>query len=425
MQIKRFLSMVFCLLFFVSVIAGCGNSGDSSAAGGGEKEVHLKIFINQPRFREQYEKYFNQFAQKYEQEHHVKVTYDLEMPDENTSSQILKTRLAAKEDLDIFSVHAVNDIPMYYKAGYLEDLSDQPFVAKLLDGIKPMVTIDNKVVAVPLESVAWGYLYNKKMFAELGIKPAMTLTEMRQNVEKIKAAGKTPFLITYKENWIPQLFLPLTVGGYTSTSNKDFIAKMNQGKGSFKEIAGMFDIIDLVNANGTEKGMDMGGDMGCAEFAKGDTAMWIQGPWFAESILKANKNFEFGVAPLPVNDDPNATRINLTTSTSLAISKYSKHKEVAKALLNYILDDQDSNTFYQSLKFNPVAKIHTFKTYPWVEEAMEYVKQGKVVQDPQMPKAVKDESGKELQSYYLKQVTKDDVMQALDNAWAVSNRINK
>jgi raffinose/stachyose/melibiose transport system substrate-binding protein len=236
----------------------------------------------------------------------------------------------------------------------------------------------------------------------------------------LKAAKVTPFLLTYKDAWIDQLFLPLTFGAFSNTSNKGLLDKMNKGTGSFKEISGMFDIIDLVNANGTSKGMDIGGDDGCAEFAQGKAAMWVQGPWYAESIKAVNKEIDFGVAPLPVNDDPNATMINLSVSTTLVLSKYSKNKDVSKALLNYMLDDNDSNAFYQSMSFNPVAKNHTFTPYPWVQDAMAYVKQNKSYQDPVIPQAVKDESGKILQSYYLKSVTKDDVIKDLDKTWVDS-----
>ena len=84
---------------------------------------------------------------------------------------------------------------------------------KLLDSVKPSVTdASGKVVAVPLETLSWGYLYNKDIFKEQGLEVPTTLTEMKAVVEKLKAAGITPFELSYKEAWVPQLFLPLTVG---------------------------------------------------------------------------------------------------------------------------------------------------------------------------------------------------------------------
>ncbi|NEU24826.1 extracellular solute-binding protein [Paenibacillus polymyxa] len=412
-----------------TLLAGCGansSGSDSSGSGGDGKTVNLKMFIAQPRLKEHYDKYINAFIAKEKKDKNIDVTVQLEMPPADNAAQILKTRLASNDAPDVFALHAVNEIPPFYKAGYLEDLSGQPFVSKLMDSVKPSVTTkDGKVVAVPLETISWGYLYNKKIFKDLDLKPPGTLTEMKAVVEKLKANHVTPFLLSYKESWIPQLFVPLTAGAMMNTQNKDFIERMNQGKGSFSEMKSMFDIIDLVNSNGTDKALEIGGDDGSAAFASGKAAMWIQGPWFAETILKSDPKMDFGVAPLPINDDPNATLINLSTSTSLAVSSSSKNKEVALDFVNYVLDDKDSSAFYEALKFNPISKVHTFKSYPWVNDATEYVKAGKSYQDPSIPQAVKDEAGKSLQSYYAGQLSQDDVIKALDKAWKSYNKVNK
>jgi raffinose/stachyose/melibiose transport system substrate-binding protein len=417
------------LIMLGSTIA-CSSGGDTGSGAGAQdgkaaaapKKVELKIFLGGlDRFRDQFDKYFAQFAEKEKKEKNIEVSINSEYPGADNASQILKTRLATGDVPDIFAVHAVNEIPDFYKAGYLADLSSQPFASKLTDGIKPIVTIDNKVVAVPMESLEWGYLYNKKIFNDLGLKPPTTLTEMKAVVQKLNENKIKPFLLSYKESWIPQLFLPLTVGGLVNTSHKDFIDKMNKDQGSFSEIKEMFDIIDLVNANGTDRAFEIGNDDGAAEFATGKAAMWVQGPWDADSILKVNDKFDFGVAPLPINDDPKATMINVSVSTSLAMSPNSKNKEVALDLLNYILDDQDSNGLYQSLKFNPVSKNHTFKPYPWVEEASSYANKGQAYKDPSIPAAVKDEVGKALQAYYNKKMSKDDVIKDLDKTWKDAN----
>jgi raffinose/stachyose/melibiose transport system substrate-binding protein len=108
----------------------------------------------------------------------------------------------------------------------------------------------------------------------------------------------------------------------------------------------------------------------------------------------------------------------LSTSTSLAVSPTSKNKEVAFDLLNYILDAKDSSALFQELKFNPVSKVHTYKSYPWIDEAMTYVSQGKAYQDLSLPNGVTDEQAKLLQSYYAKQVKKEDIIKSLDKKWA-------
>lgn len=430
---KKIVKGLLVTMLATTLLAGCGSktnnagSTDGAASGGGEaKSVKLKMFIAQPRFKEHYDKYIADFVAKEKAEKNIDVSVQLEMPTADNAAQILKTRLASNDAPDIFALHAINEIPSYYKAGYLEDLSDQPFVGKLLDSVKPSVTTtDGKVVAVPLETLSWGYLYNKKIFTDLGITPPKTLTEMKAVVEKLKANKVTPFVLSYKEAWIPQLVLPLAAGALINTEDADFIERMNKDEGSFTELKAMFDIFDLINANGTEKATEVGGDDGAAAFAAGKGAMWLQGPWYAETILKSNPDLDFGVAPLPINDNPDATLINLSASTSLAVSKSTKNKEVALDFINYILDDTASNAFFQALKFNPISTVHTYESYPWVNDATAYVKEGKSYQDPAIPQSVKDEVGKGLQAYYAGQLSQDDVLKALDKAWKSYNKVNK
>lgn len=165
-----------------ALLAGCGgngggnadssNTGSADAGSGKPRSVTLRLFVEGPRFKEYFDKYIEQFKAKQLAEKNIEVNVQLEMPPTENAAQILKTRLASNDAPDVFSLHAINNISQYNKAGYLMDLSDQPFVDKLLDSVKPAVTNEEgKVVAVPLETLSWGYLYNKKIFSEQGITP--------------------------------------------------------------------------------------------------------------------------------------------------------------------------------------------------------------------------------------------------------------
>jgi raffinose/stachyose/melibiose transport system substrate-binding protein len=424
---RKALPLLLILILVIGLIAGCNTKETASNESGAktEKNVELKVFIGQPRFKQQYETYLDQFVAKEKKEKGINVEIKLELPSVNQAAQLLKTRMASGDSPDVFALHAINDIPIYDKAGYLEDLSNEPFADKVFETIKPSITSNGKVVAVPLETLQWGYLYNKKIFKDLNLNLPQTYSEMEQVVKTLKEKNITPFLLSYKDAYIPQLFLPLTVGAAQEKDNPDFIKEMNEGKGSFSALKDMFKMMDLSNANGTNRAFEIGQDQGASDFANGKAAMWIQGPWMADSIIKANKDFEFGVAPLPMYEDAATTQIDLSTSTSLAVSKMSKNKEVAKDLINYILDDKDSSEFYKSLGFNAVASVHKFEPYPWLAESAEYVSQGKAYQDPPIPIAVKDESQKLLQSYFAGDASKEDVIKGLDRAWDQFNKNNK
>lgn len=428
---RKVISLILAISMLVTLAAGCGKKeaaptvSESTATASKAVETtvpeavkaDLKVFMTLSRFKDQFDKYFEQFKAKEKAEKNIDVTINLEMPNADQAEQILKARCASNDAPDLFNIHA-NNIPTYFDPGYMADLSDQPFVSNLYENIKSIVTYNGKVVALPMESTSWGYLYNQKIFSDLGITPPQTIDEMKAVCEKLKANNIKPFLLAFQESWIPQLMMALSLGGTVNSQHPDFVDKMNKGEGSYKDVEGVFDIIDVIMQNGTDKPFEVGNDAGSADFANGKAAMWVQGSWNAEAILKANKDMQIGVAPLPVSNDPKGAMINLSVSTTMALSATTKNKEAASDLLNYILDPEDSSALFEQLKFNPVASFHKYSTFPWVDEASKYVSEGKAYKDLTLPQAVTDETAKMLQSYYAKQVTKEDIIKALDKAWA-------
>jgi raffinose/stachyose/melibiose transport system substrate-binding protein len=89
------------------------------------------------------------------------------------------------------------------------DLTDEPFQANIIDSFKPVVTAtDGRIYGVPEEAaMGGGILYNKKIYAELGLSIPKTWAEFMANNEKIKAAGKTAVIQTFGDTWTSQLFV--------------------------------------------------------------------------------------------------------------------------------------------------------------------------------------------------------------------------
>ncbi len=412
------LFILMSVLVSVFVITGCENNEDDL------REVELDVFMSFPRFQEQFEDYFELFEQKMLEEENIIVKINLEMPSSDTAQQLLQARLSSDDAPDVYTLHAIADIPDYYEAGYLADLSDAEFTNSVYDSVLESVTYDGKIVALPLESLAWGYLYNKDIFAQYNLTPPQTLSEMEEVVNTLNANDQTPFLLAFQESWIPQLLMALSLGGMINSEEPNFIENMNSGTGSYADIDEVFGIIDLIMENGTERAFETGGAAGSADFANGEAAMWVQGPWMSGSILDVNPDMNIGLAPLPVTNNPDTTMINLSTSTSLGVSPTSENKDIAIKLVNFILDAEHSSDLFAELKFNPLSSVHTYDTFPWVDEAMAYVAQGKAYLEKGLPNGVTDETALMLQEYYLGDKTKQQVIDAIDAAWqsAIDNQ---
>jgi raffinose/stachyose/melibiose transport system substrate-binding protein len=432
-EMKKFLAIALALCVVFSLTACGGNApapSKSPVASSGNptpaapREAELTIMMSFPQYMDQWETYCRQFEEKMLKEENIKVKVNLEMPSSDQYESILQARLTGDDAPDLYTLHA-NNIGTYYKAGNLTDLSNEPLADKIYVDVKKTVTAEGKLVAVPLESMAWGVLYNKDIFDECGLQPPKTLSDLEAICEALKAKGYTPFMLAFQEQWVPQLMTALTLGGKVSGELTDWVDRMYADQGSYEEVRDIFGPIDLIMKNGTDRAMEQGSEAGAADFANGKAAMFVQGTWAAKTIMDTNPNMKLGVLALPVNENENCTRVNLATSTTLAVHPDSKEMDLALKFANYVLDDEDSSELFQSCGFNPLATCHDYESASWVADASDYVARGRAYQDLVLPSSVTDEQGKLLQEYYIGTVTKEEIIRRLDEAFRNANKISK
>jgi raffinose/stachyose/melibiose transport system substrate-binding protein len=414
---KRYFFLLCAVLMVFPVFAGGG--GEKKDSAGSPKEVRLSaVFPGLGRFKPMFDDFFVKFAASELTKKNIKVVIDAEYPAEST---LLQTRFASGEYPDIFTTH-VASAPMLEKGGYLPDLSNEAFVSKLFPGVKSSVTVNGKVVGLPLESFAWSYLYNKKIFRDNGVTPPNTLTELRSVINKLKAAGVIPFQLPYREAYFAGWTAQVPLCAIAAQKEKNFYTNMDRGTGSFQTIAdaGWLDIIDLVIANGPSRPLEYNTDDGIANFANGQGAMMITGPWYSDSILSANPNFELGLAALPIDDNPQNTVVMLAVSTCLSASPSGKNFDITKDFIAFFLDDSVTNDFFNSCKFNQVATNQKINSYPWTEEGLTYVAAGRSYNEHPFPDAFGSAVGPAVQMYYTQQIDKKGFVAEMNRAWKES-----
>lgn len=442
---KKMISVVMMLCLILSLTACQGKSDNTSSINANDvtgtqetketnqdttqptsepREIELNIMMSFPQYMDQWETYCKQFEDKMLTEENIKVKVNLEMPSSDQYASVLQARLTGDDAPDLYTIHS-NIIKIYNEAGYLTDLSNEALAGKIFDNVKQTVSIDGKILAVPIESTAWGVLYNKDIFTECGLQAPNTLDELKNVCKVLKEKGYTPFMLAYQEQWVPQLMTALTIGGKVSGDIPDWLDRMYADNGSYSEISDIFDAIDVIMQNGTERAMEEGSEAGSADFANGKAAMYVQGTWASNTIMTANPNFNMGVFALPVNNNEACTMVNLSTSTTLGVYPDSKNLDVALKFANYVLDDKDSSALFQACSFNPIATVHNYETSSWVKEAYQYVEDGRSYQDLVLPQAVTDEQGKVLQEYYVGATKKEDIIKDLDNAFKAANKLSK
>lgn len=129
-------------------------------------------------------------------------------PGGGEGDNIVKTRLATGEMADLFRYNSGSLFQALNPTETLVDLTGEDFMANVADSFLPSVTAGEGVYGVPLgTAMGGGILYNKKIYADLGLSVPTTWEEFAANNEAIKAAGIAPVGASFGDTWTSQLFV--------------------------------------------------------------------------------------------------------------------------------------------------------------------------------------------------------------------------
>jgi raffinose/stachyose/melibiose transport system substrate-binding protein len=137
----------------------------------------------------------------------IAVKFDIK-PDGTEGDNLVKTRLATGDMDDLLLYNAGSLLQALAPEENFADLTKESYMPSVLDSFKATVTTNGKIYGVPMGSSAVGaILYNKKVYADLGLSVPKTWAEFMANSEKIKTSGKTAIIASYKDTWTSQLFV--------------------------------------------------------------------------------------------------------------------------------------------------------------------------------------------------------------------------
>ncbi|MBB1511872.1 extracellular solute-binding protein [Tessaracoccus sp. MC1679] len=121
---------------------------------------------------------------------------------------IVKTRLATDEMSDVFWYNSGSLLQALDPTTTLVDLSGEALAERVDDTFKTAVSSGDAMFGVPVgQAMGGGILYNKAVYADLGLEVPTTWDEFMANNEAIKAAGIDPVIQSYGDTWTSQLFI--------------------------------------------------------------------------------------------------------------------------------------------------------------------------------------------------------------------------
>ncbi|HEY2556057.1 MAG TPA: extracellular solute-binding protein, partial [Diaminobutyricibacter sp.] len=181
-------------------LVGCSTSGSS----GGASTIRLLAGGNDPVAT----KFANDLAAGFHKANpSITVKVDTR-PGGTDGDNLIKTKLSTGTMDDVFLYNSGSLLQALHPDSQLQPLTNESWVKDLTPDFKAAVSTSKDTYGAPWGTTFdGGIMYNKKVYQQLGLTVPTTWAEFISNSEKIKAAGKTPVLVSYGDTWTSQLFV--------------------------------------------------------------------------------------------------------------------------------------------------------------------------------------------------------------------------
>lgn len=408
---KRIITTIITSALMTAFFTGCSNN-----EGKNEDITEIMFFSNKIEAVGTY----NKLVEKFEAENpNIRVTISAP-PDATT---VLKTKLVKGDVPDIISMSADRSYADFVDANILEDLDGLVDIDKINPVYNKMMKdleIEDKqgVYGVPYALNASGVIYNKDIFRELNLEIPKTWDEFLSVAQKVKNEQIIPFYMTYKEAWTT---LPAWNTISSTLVSSEIFDKVNKREVTFSEI---YDettdkILELLEF-GHSDNFGVGYNDGNIAFAKGESAMYLQGSYAIPSILTVNENLNLGMFALPATNNVENNKLVSGVDVYFSIPKDAKNKEESIKFINFLLEEENSQLYIEEqCAFSAVKGVE--QNDIMFEAFKPYFEENKVVdfQDHFYPAELP--AGDMIQTYLIDQ-NKEKFLTNFQKEWLKANR---
>ncbi|MEX2416298.1 MAG: extracellular solute-binding protein [Paenibacillaceae bacterium] len=386
-MVKKGVTLLLCFVFIVGLAVGCGNNSDNNATNstGATNEapakteaepkpepskdpVKLKFFTGKIETVD----FMNDLIAKFNEQNPGII---VEQEYQKEASNVIKVKFASGDVPDITTVSEQD----YIDQGKYLDLSNEAFWSRMLPSIKELSTDikTGKQFRVATNVTTAGIFYNKKIFAELGLKEALTWADFRANLDAIKAQKPdvVPMFLAGKEAWTLNHLIEFMAHGvikqeYGVYDSRKALINNESDKLKFDAPGGSMDtfakrILELQSAGLFNKdAVTATYDNQKEAFATGKAAIISQGIWVLGDLLTLNPDManDIGFSPFPPIVEGTKPTIISADDSRYAITSDSKYPEEAKKFLEFLFTVENLKAYSE---FTKTAPAFTDVTADW------------------------------------------------------------
>ncbi|GAA3586221.1 extracellular solute-binding protein [Nonomuraea rosea] len=255
---------------------------------------------------------------------------------------VVKTRLSTGEMTDVFWYNSGSLLQALNPAQTLVDLTGDPVLANVQPEYLPVVTQAGKVFGVPATTLTGGgILYNRKVYEQLKLEVPKTWAEFMANNDKIKTAGLTPVISTFKDTWTSQVFV-LADFHNVQAAAPNFAQDYTAGKAKFATTpaaaGGFRHLADVHAKDYLNKGFGSATlDQGLKMLVEGKGAHYAMLSGLLPPMLKTYPQTatDIGLFGIP-GDDPDKSGATVWEPNAVYIAKTTKNLDAAKKFLAFV-----------------------------------------------------------------------------------------
>ncbi len=263
-------------------------------------------------------------------------------PDDYVS--YIRMRLASEDvpDLLVLPVGSYRNGPINAPDTLL-DLTGEDFIGEVSKVYNDYASTEGKIYSVPNGPAflnAW--LYNRRIYDELGLYPPETWDELLSNCEKIKSAGRVPITAPFKDVWTSYIYYS-NAFYYMEVEEPQFVNEfiddslsLQTKSGFIKALSDLQQLSDKGYFNKDSNETDY--SKGIEDFAKGRAVHFPIGAWVLGNLKKyyVETISDVGMFAMPWDGrTPKGTGASMPPG--LCIYKNTAHRESSLRFLKYYI----------------------------------------------------------------------------------------
>lgn len=304
----------------------------------------------------------------------------------STYDGIVSTRGIGGE-LDMYAAQPGGQLASYIESDFALDISDQPWLDRIIPGAIAAGTIDGKTYGVAEATSTMCVFYNKAMFAEYGLSTPKTWEEFLNICETLKANGVTPLAAGLSQSYIAQNFYKMLSSHMAPEESVSYWKKISDGEMTLADgiIPEVFKAMESLSDNGYfvdgVEGVDKHG--AAALFAQGKVAMDVEGTWRAATIAGIEGAPEFGIFSIPFNGNPDEMINVVHPNQTHLIFPQSKNIDAALKFYDFLMT-AESEAIYSSVTGAIPTVKGTEISSPVIQMVSDYINSTRPVLGPNL-----------------------------------------